>query len=159
MHISVSVQDAWHTIGRADIRFFWEQISKKTSKVLSIFFSQPNWFAELFQNNIKTLVCHKILCIEGKFLNSRTKCHSRAFFKKVLTKKLRFFFGSRSSSGWPKLDDVNKYQRVSSFFVSWSNPGVNLGFSRGGRIFKKFSKIFCTSFRSTKLIFRALPKQ
>ena len=38
--------------------------------------------------------------------------------------------------------------------------GADLGFSRGGgRIFKKFSKILTTFFfRSTKLIFRALPK-
>ena len=39
--------------------------------------------------------------------------------------------------------------------------GADLGFSRGGgRIFKKISKILTTFFffRSTKLIFRALPK-
>ena len=37
-------------------------------------------------------------------------------------------------------------------------PGADLGFSRGGGDFEKFSK-FCRSFfRSTELIFRALPK-
>ena len=36
---------------------------------------------------------------------------------------------------------------------------ADLGISRGGRIFKKFSKILTIFFfRSTKLIFRALPK-
>ena len=139
MLISVSVQDAWYTIGRADIRFFVfrSKFQKKTSKILSIFFSQPNWFAELFQKIIKTLVCHNILCIEGKFLNTRTKCHSRSFDQETA-----FFFGSCSSSGWPKLDDVNKYRRVPSFFVSWSNPGANLGFSREGADFQKIFENF-----------------
>ena len=51
-------------------------------------------------------------------------------------------------------------------FLNWENfwflDGADLGFSRGGgRIFEKISKILTTFFfffRSTKLIFRALPK-
>ena len=48
-----------------------------------------------------------------------------------------------------------------TFVVPFVQSGADLGFSRGGgRIFKKFSKILTTFFffRSTKLIFRALPK-
>ena len=39
-----------------------------------------------------------------------------------------------------------------------SSAGADLGFSRGRRIFKNFSKILSTFFRSTELIFRVLPK-
>ena len=45
--------------------------------------------------------------------------------------------------------------------VRQTGAEADLGFSRGGRIFKKLSKILTTFFfffRSTKLIFRALPK-
>ena len=38
--------------------------------------------------------------------------------------------------------------------------GADLGFSRGGRIFKKVSKILSSFFfRPTKMIFRPLPKR
>ena len=40
-----------------------------------------------------------------------------------------------------------------------AHPGADLGFSRGGRIFKKCSKVLTAFFfRSTKLIFRGLPE-
>ena len=66
-----------------------------------------------------------------------------------------------------KLPAKSKYQWLHNAadhmlqFLRLMGAGADLGFSRGGgRIFKKISKILTTFFffRSTKLIFRALPK-
>ena len=80
------------------------------------------------------------------------------FVAQIFQKELIFYFNWRKRQTVEFSSDSFKTKHHKIYGTS---TGADLGFSRGGearRIFKRFSKILTTFFRSTKLFFRALLK-